>query len=216
MVQVAVVLSGCGHLDGSEIRESILTLLSLEANGIKYHCFAPNSDFMVTNHLTGQEEFERRSVISEAARIARGNVLDLNDLLVEDFAAIIIPGGYGAAKNLSDLAIAGPKTKVNPKLEKILSDFWQAKKNIAAICIAPAVVTAALKSLASITVTIGNDDDDLIGQLGGKHISCAADKYYHDKENCILSTPAYMLDATLNNVATGIDKMIKALSSEIN
>ena len=216
MVQVAVILSGCGHLDGSEIRESILTLLSLERYGLEYQCFAPDYDLTVTDHHTGQEQGESRSIISEAARITRGQVTDLDALAVENFAAIVLPGGYGAAKNLSDLATAGPKAQVIPTLEKLLIDFWQAQKSIGAICIAPAVITAALAPLTSIAVTVGNDDDNLIGQLGGKHMTCAADDYYHDQENSILSTPAYMLDATLNDIATGIDKMIKALSLQIS
>ena len=212
--QVAIILSGCGHLDGSEIREAVLTLLSLEKLGIAYQCFAPDIEFNVTDHFSAQDQPQKRSVISEAARIARGNIKNLDELKVENFAAVILPGGYGAAKNLSDLASKGADAIVIPQLQSLLVNFWKTKKIIAAICISPALVVAALSQYTSISVTIGNDTDNLINKLGGKHIICAADNYYHDKENNILSTPAYMLDAKLNDIAVGIELMIQKLSSE--
>lgn len=213
MVKVAVILSGCGHLDGSEIREAILTLLSLDKVGVRVKCFAPDQEYVVMNHITQQAEEETRNVMVESARITRGDIYDLNDIQEEDFDAIVLPGGYGSAKNLSD--IAGGNNNVIATLQNALIDFWKNKKPIAALCIAPALVVAALRKHASVVVTIGDDKDNLISRLGGKHIKCEADNYYHDQNHNIFSSPAYMLDAPLSEISIGIDLLIKAMVNSI-
>ena len=75
--------------------------------------------------------------MEESARIARGNVKDLNELDFHDFDALIIPGGFGAAKNLSDFGIVGDKMKVSDDVAKVLNDFKDSKKVIGLACIAP-------------------------------------------------------------------------------
>ncbi|MBQ4875414.1 MAG: isoprenoid biosynthesis glyoxalase ElbB [Rickettsiaceae bacterium H1] len=210
MVKIAVILSGCGHLDGSEIRESVLTLLSLDKAKAEIQCFAPDKNLSVKNHLTDENQEEKRNILVESARIARGKIKDLTKMQEKDFAGIILPGGFGAAQNLSDLAINKKNTQVIPQLKNLLIDFWQVKKPIGAICIAPAIITAALSGYTSPEVTIGEDKNNLITNLGGKHKNCTADNYYFDQKNNIFSSPAYMLDAPLHKIARGIDSMVNA------
>ena len=131
MTKVAVVLAGCGVYDGSEINEAVLTLLCLEQQGASYQCFAPDVEQMhVINHLTGEPaEGESRNVLVEAARIARGNIKGLAEAQVGEFDALVVPGGFGAAKNLSDFAVAGAAMQVQPDFLALARAFhagWQA------------------------------------------------------------------------------------------
>jgi enhancing lycopene biosynthesis protein 2 len=210
MIKVAVVLAGCGHLDGAEIRESVITLLELDKAGAEVQCFAPNINQMhVINHLTGEEsKGEARNVLVEAARIARGRIKDLNEAKSSEFDALILPGGFGAAKNLSTIAIKGKHATILPEFKELILDFIAAKKPIGAICISPAVLALAVKDTITATVTIG-DDDGLIASLNSKHQPCPTDDICVDSLNNIISCPAYMREAALKDVATGIEKLVE-------
>ncbi len=154
--KVAVILSGCGVYDGAEIHESVITLLRLSQRGAQVQCFAPNiAQHHVINHLTGEEMPESRNVLVESARIARGEIKDLREARAEDFDALIVPGGFGAAKNLSDFAIAGAQCQVQPDVLALARGFVDAGKPVGLICIAPAM--AAKIYGAGVQCTIGND-----------------------------------------------------------
>lgn len=211
MTKVAMILSGCGHLDGAEIRESVLSLLYLDQQGAEVSIFAPNmTQKHVVNHLTGQEASgQLRNVMDEAARIARGKVQDLATLDASQFDALVIPGGFGVAKNLSDLAEKGPDADVQPDFARTVRAFHAARKPIGAICIAPAVITAALRGEGA-TVTIGEDAGtaQAIEVMGGKHQNCATEGFVFDEAHNIASCSAYMRDDRLASIARGIEQVI--------
>lgn len=208
MVKVGVVLSGCGFLDGSEIHEAVLTLLALDRAGATAVCFAPNiAQTGVMDHVKQAPATETRNVLVESARIARGKIADLATARATDFDALILPGGYGAAKNLCDFASAGANAKVHPEVARILREVHAAKKPIGAWCIAPAVLAAALKENHP-KLTIGDDAGTAkaLEQLGARHVNCPVQEIRVDEENRIVTSPAYMYDARIGDVATGIER----------
>lgn len=208
--RIGVILSGCGVFDGSEIHEAVLTLLALDRAGAKAVCMAPNIEqYHVINHLTQQETNEKRNVLVESARIARGDIKDIKDVKASDIAGLILPGGFGAAKNLSDFAFKGPDATVNPEVKRLLEEMVAAKKPIGAICIAPATLTKALSGKKP-EVTIGNDVGTAQGieAMGGRHHTCTVDMIHVDKNNKIVTTPAYMLGPGIKDVAQGIEKLV--------
>lgn len=211
MPNVAVILSGCGHQDGAEIREAVLSLLYLDEQGAQVECFAPDiAQTSVVNHAKGSPESGQRNVLAEAARIARGAIKPLSELKPEHFNALVLPGGFGAAKNLSDFAHKGKDCAVLPQLQSVIRAFHAEHKPIAAICIAPAVVAAALKGVAKPQLTIGEDKGvaSALEAMGAVHRECATRDCLVDKENAIITTPAYMRDDRLSAVAEGIEKAI--------
>ncbi len=207
----AVVLSGSGVYDGAEIHEATLTLLAIDRAGCQYQCFAPDiNQYHVINHLTGDEMNETRNVLVESARIARGNVIPLSEFKAADFDALVFPGGFGAAKNLSDLAFKGADCSVNSDVEKATIDMVKNKKPIGALCIAPAVIARILKGA---TVTIGNDKGtiDAIENMGGEHLVKTHGEVTIDKKYKLITTPCYMLDATISQIAEGAENVIKTI-----
>ncbi|MCB1696482.1 MAG: isoprenoid biosynthesis glyoxalase ElbB [Pseudomonadales bacterium] len=210
MSKLAVVLAGCGVYDGAEVNEAVLTLLSLEQQGASYQCFAPDIEQMhVINHLTGEPvPGETRNVLVEAARIARGNVQDLAQLDVAQFDGLLVPGGFGAAKNLCNFAVAGADMVVQPDFLRIARAFHQAGKPIGLICIAP-VMAAAICGQGS-QCTIGNDADTAaaIEAMGGKHLACPVSEARVDTERKLVTTPAYMLAGGVAEAYSGISKCV--------
>lgn len=208
--RVGVVLSGCGFQDGAEIHESVLTLLALDRAGCEVSCFAPDvPQARVVNHLTGEETAETRNVLVESARIARGEIRDLASAKAEDLDALVLPGGFGAALNLSDFAAKGGEATVHEDLARLLRAMHEAKKPIGAICIAPGVVAAALGARRP-TLTIGNDAGtaEALEACGAKHEACPVESFVVDSANRIVSTPAYMLGPTIRHVAEGIERCV--------
>ena len=215
MPHVCVLISGCGFLDGAEIHESVISLLFLSQAGATYEVTAPHKKQMhVVNHHTGEVcAGEERMVHEEAARIARGAVLDLSDVDVSKFDALMIPGGFGAAKNLCDFAIQGAGATIDPDAAALISSFHQAQKPIGAVCIAPAVLALALKKG---NLTIGDDAGtaEQLSKLGASHQNCAVTEVCIDADNKIATAPAYMYgNAQIAEVAEGIQKTISALLS---
>lgn len=208
--RILVVLSGCGHLDGSEITESVVSLLALDRAGATVQCAAPDqAQHHVVNHVTGTVTAESRNVLAEAARIARGAIVPLASVRVEDFDGIWLPGGFGAAKNLSTVAFAGAGATVHPELGELLRAFRAAGKPIGAVCIAPVVVVAAL---GEGTVTIGNDEGTAaaIEAMGGAHATCTVTEVHVDRERKLVTAPAYMFNARISDVALGIERAVAA------
>lgn len=210
--KVAIVLSGCGHRDGSEITETVATLIALDKEGAHCTFFAPDMAAPTINHLL-KTEVGSRNVLEESARIARGNIQPLTALKESDFDALVIPGGSGAAKNLSSWASAGAKCTVLPDLEKAIVAFHASSKPIGAVCIAPVVLARVLGS-NQISLTTGNNPEVAaeVAKTGAIHEDCPVDDYVSDRLNKILTTPAYMYDdATPAQIFSGISKMIREL-----
>lgn len=211
MSKVAVVLAGCGVYDGAEINEAVLTLLSLEQQGASYQCFAPDIEQMhVINHLTGEPEAgERRNVLVEAARIARGNIKELAEADVGDFDALLVPGGFGAAKNLCNFAVAGAGMEVLPQFLQLAQAFHEAGKPIGLVCIAP--VMAAAICGAGTQCTIGSDAETAaaIETMGAKHLACPVSEARVDTANKLVTTPAYMLAGSVSEAYSGISECVK-------
>jgi enhancing lycopene biosynthesis protein 2 len=213
MTKVAVILSGCGFIDGAEIRESVLSLLYLDQQGAEVEIFAPDAEQMhVVNHAKGEEApGQRRNIMEESARIARGDIAALTTLNPDDFDALIIPGGFGVAKNLSDFASKGAQAAVLPAFAEIIRCFYQQQKPIGAICIAPAVVALALKGIATPTLTIGDDEATAaaIHATGATHQQCATDSFVYDASTRIASCPAYMREDNIAAIARGIEQLVQ-------
>ncbi|QKX00814.1 isoprenoid biosynthesis glyoxalase ElbB [Wolbachia endosymbiont of Dipetalonema caudispina] len=222
-LRAIVVLSGCGYLDGTEVREGVLSLLALDQQEVKVQCFAPDIGItQVIDHKTKEATQEKRDVLVEAARIARGEVYDLKEAKAEDFDMLVIPGGYGIIKNLSDLAEKRDIVTVLPEFERLVSEFFIARKPIGAICISPAIVTLILSSRINkeknrIKVTIGDDKEKLIEKLGGEHIKCDTKLSIEDEEHNIFSCSAYIRsDESIYSVYQGIKHMIDSMVKKIN
>ena len=210
MAKIGVLLSGCGVNDGSEIHEAVITMLTLDKAGAETVCMAPDVDqFDVVNHLTGEATGEKRNVLVESARIARGIIKDIRKVRAADIDGLIIPGGFGAAKNLSDFAVKGKDAVVNEDVKRLLNDMISAEKPIGAICIAPATLTKALEG-KNPEVTIGNDigTAGAIEAMGGRHKECSVDMIHVDSNNKLVTTPAYMLGPCIKDVAVGIEKLV--------
>jgi enhancing lycopene biosynthesis protein 2 len=209
--QIAVILSGCGHQDGAEIHEATFTLWAIHKHGADYRCFAPNiMQHHVLNHITGQEMNEQRNVLIESARIARGKVEDLALFDAATVDALVIPGGVGAAKNLCTYAFDGPQCTVNKDVEQAVKAMHQAGKPLGALCIAPVLLA---KVLGDISLTIGQDEDTAaqIREMGATHAPTGIGEIAVDQENKIVSTPCYMLDSRVDQIADGADSLVQAL-----
>ena len=211
---VGVILSGCGYLDGAEIHESVCTLLALDRAGAAVKSYAPDIEFDVVHHCTGEPTGEKRNVLAEAARIVRGDIADIAKARVEELDAVLLPGGFGAAKWLSDFAVRGAECDVDANVARLLRDMHAAGKPIGAICIAPAVVARALGERHP-TLTIGNDSAtaQALESMGCSHQDCPVTEFVVDRENKIVSTPAYMLGPSIAHVQQGIDKAVEAVLS---
>ncbi|MDR0602816.1 MAG: isoprenoid biosynthesis glyoxalase ElbB [Bacteroidales bacterium] len=207
----AIIIGGCGHRDGSEIHETTMTMLAIEKHKCSYELFAPDKDqYHVINHLTGAEMAETRNMLVEAARIGRGKVKCLDDFRANDFDAVIFPGGFGVAKNFFNYAYKGIKATVDEDIIQVINDIKALDKPIGALCIAPVLLA---KVLNNITVTIGNDDataHDII-QMGSHNINTTSGEVISDKINKIFTTPAYMLNATIMDIAEGADNLISTM-----
>ena len=207
--KIAVILSGCGVYDGAEIHESVITLLRLDQRGAQVQCFAPNiAQLHVINHLTGEEMPESRNVLVESARIARGDIKDIREASVEDFDALIVPGGFGSAKNLSNFAVEGAGCSIQPDVLALTEAFAEAGKPVGLICISPAL--AAKIYGPGVTCTIGNDADTAaaMNKMGATHAECAVTDIVEDKARKLVSTPAYMLAQSISEAASGINKLV--------
>ena len=208
--KVAVILSGCGVYDGSEIYESVITLLRLDQRGATVQCFAPNVEQMhVINHLTGKEMPERRNVLVESARLARGEIRELGEAEVGAFDALIVPGGFGAAKNLSDFATRGASCSILPQVLSLAQAFARAGKPVGMMCIAPTM--AAQIFGRGVICTLGRDDDPAAiaaREMGVEHQACEVTGIVEDARHKLVTTPAYMLAQSIGDAASGIYKLV--------
>lgn len=213
--KIAVILAGCGVYDGSEIQESVLTLHALEQQGATVQCFAPDIDQMhVIDHITGEVSDESRNVLVESARITRGEVLALAKYSANDFDALVLPGGFGAAKNLSSFAVDGAAAKVVPAVSEAVVTTHAAKKPIGALCIAPVILA---KLIPGVRITLGADGEAAGGatEMGAVHEVTTHGQIVVDKGKRVVTSPCYMLDASISQVAEGATAMVKELLSMV-
>ena len=211
MKKIAVILSGCGVFDGAEIHEATLAMLAIKPPGYNYQIFAPDVQQTDTvNHHTGQESQEKRNVLVESARIARGKALPLDQFNPEQYDALIIPGGFGAAKNLCNFVSQGAAFTVIPQLEKALKHMNRLGKPIGAICIAP-VILAKVFPGSQVTVGTKGQASEIIEQIGSIHTETTHAQIVIDHQNKLVSTPCYMLDADITQIAQGTSKLVEAI-----
>lgn len=210
--KIGVLLSGCGIFDGAEIHEATLTLYFLALKDAETICTAPRiKQRHVIDHQSSQEMDESRDVLVESARISRGNMHDLASLTAGDIDGLILPGGFGAAKNLIDYAIRGRDCEINPEVQRLIDEMIKARKPLGAICIAPMVLAVALKdSDLHPRLTIGTDEGTAadIEYFGARHQNARVDQVVVDEDNRIVTTPAYMLGPGITDVAKGIEALV--------
>ncbi len=207
----AVILAGCGHQDGAEIHEATLTLWAIHKNGADFQCYAPDiKQQHVLNHITGQEMSEKRNVLIESARIARGKIASLATFSPDSADALVLPGGFGAAKNLCSYAFDGPQCTVNNDVASVIKLMHAVGKPIGALCIAPVILA---KVLGKGTLTIGQDAGtaENLALMGARHQPTLAGEIAVDRELKLVSAPCYMLDSRVDQIATGVDKLIQAM-----
>lgn len=209
MKKIGVVLSGCGVYDGTEIHEAVITLLAIARNGAQAVCFAPDKiQSEVINHLTGEAMAERRNVLLEAARITRGEVRPLVQAQAAELDALIVPGGFGAAKNLSNFANEGAACEVDGDLSALALAMHQAGKPLGFICIAPAMLPKIFAIPLRITIGTDIDTAEILEEMGAEHVPCPVDDIVVDEENKVVTTPAYMLAQNIAEAAAGIEKLV--------
>ena len=212
LMKIAVVLSGCGSLDGAEISESVLTLLELYKHKIDVQTFAPDIEqTQVINHYESDiySNTENRNVLIESNRITGGTTQPLDKLKPEDFNALIIPGGYGVAKNLSNIFQLHGKGTAIPQMANVIKSFWENKKPIGSICFAPTLIAATLKGITVPSLTLGKENE-LLETFEAKEVLCSVDDIVIDSVNKLITTPAFMYrDANIYDISIGISKLIQ-------
>jgi enhancing lycopene biosynthesis protein 2 len=211
MKKIAVVLSGCGVYDGAEIHEAVLTMFAIASDGAVYEVFAPDIDqHHVVNHLTGTEMDETRNVLIESARIARGKIKALSEFSAKEFDAIIFPGGFGAAKNLSTFALDGSNCRVDSDVEAAIKEMISLGKPVGALCISPVILA---KILGDVELTIGDDAGTIqaIEEMGATHKATTHGEVVVDQQHKIVTTPCYMLDARITQIEEGARNVVKTI-----
>ncbi|MEE9460406.1 MAG: isoprenoid biosynthesis glyoxalase ElbB [Bacteroidales bacterium] len=211
MKKIAVVLSGCGVYDGAEIHEAVLTMFAIASNGAVYEVFAPDIDqHHVVNHLTGTEMDETRNVLIESARIARGKIKALSEFSAKEFDAIIFPGGFGAAKNLSTFALDGSNCQVDSDVDAAIKEMISLGKPVGALCISPVILA---KILGDVELTIGDDAGTIqaIEEMGATHKATTHGEVVVDQQHKIVTTPCYMLDARITQIEEGARNVVKTI-----
>ncbi len=214
-MKIAILLSGCGNRDGSELQETLSLMLAFDRRNWQYQCFAPEGKFRVVSHVDGQEAGER-DLLVEAARIARGNIKPLGQYDVHDYDALALPGGMGAARNLSTFAFDGVKMTVRPDVERALNDTYDSHKPVMAMCIAPIVVAKVL-GRHGVTLTLGQPcaASQVAEQLGAKHHCCQPTEYCADRQHRVYTTPAYMVSSRISEIFAGAEHMVAALEADL-
>lgn len=226
-MKVLVLLSGCGVYDGSEIHESVFAMLSLSQNNLEFICAAPDiKHHHVVNHLNGEDQKEERNVLSESARIARGDVCSLDDVDFSSVSSLVIPGGFGAAKNLSNWAFKGVDSLVLPAVKNLILHCFENKKPVVALCISPVVVVKSLEgSSLSPLVSVGsvnekseydiNEIHGFLSSLGAKTENRSINEVLYDEDLLLISAPCYMMESTADqvyvNTKMAIDKLADIL-----
>lgn len=211
-MKIAIILSGCGNRDGSELQETLSLLLAIDRRNWQYQCFAPKGNLSVVSHVDGKEE-GTRDIFAESARIARGNILPIEEYHAADYDALALPGGMGAARNLSTFAFDGANMTVRADVEMTILETFQACKPILAMCIAPMVLAKVLGN-KGVLLTLGQPcaASEAAQQLGAKHQCCNPTEVCIDEQHKIYTTPAYMVATRISEIFAGAENMIAALA----
>ena len=214
-MKIAVLLSGCGVFDGAEIQEAVCTLLSIKSRGHEFQCFSMDKkQFHVINHFAGEPAAEERNCLVESARISRGEILELCEYKAEDYDALVIPGGFGVAKNFFTYAIDGIDCKVDERIESAILQTYSAKKPIGAVCISPVLLVKIFqKKNIPITVTVGEDSDLVaaVAKMGAIHKDCPVDSYIYDEQHKIITAPAYTSAKNVFDVYQSTEALITGI-----
>ena len=216
MKKIAVVLSGCGVYDGTEIHEAVMTLYAIEKNGAVYQCFAPDIDQAhVVNHILGEVVQQSRNVLEESARISRGKIRPLSEFAAKEYDALVFPGGFGAAKNLSDFAFSNINFTVIDEVSTAIQAMITAQKPVGAMCIAPVLLAAVLSDAV---VTVGSDEGTALAieQAGAKHVKTRKGQVTIDQKHRVYTTACYMQDKTLVEIAASTDNLISTMLRDMN
>lgn len=211
MKKIAVILSGCGHLDGSEIHEATMSLWAIHKHGADFHCFAPNKQqHHIVDHSTGKEQEGSRNILIESARIARGQISDLALYTPEDYDALLLPGGFGAAKNLSSYAFEGEAMSVDPSVEKALRETREAEKPIGALCIAPIILA---KIFPGVALTLGQESPAVehAENFGANMQTTNHGQIVIDEALKVVTSPCYMLESRIDQIGEGAEAVVSAL-----
>lgn len=215
MKKFAIILAGCGVYDGAEIHEAVMSMFAVMKNGAEYQLFAPDiAQHHVVNHLTGAEMPETRNVLVESARIARGKIKPLTGLDMRSFDALLLPGGFGVAKNLCSFAFKGADCEVHPQVSKVIRDAVSLRKPMGALCISPVILA---RVLGDVEITIGSDTGTAaaVEKMGAKHKNTSHGQVVTDSKHKVFTTPCYMLDANILQIAEGADNIVKAMLKEM-
>jgi enhancing lycopene biosynthesis protein 2 len=207
----AVVLSGCGVYDGSEIHEATMALYAIMKNGGTYEIFAPDiPQHHVINHLTGEEMNESRNVLIESARIARGKIRAITEFNAGEFDALVFPGGFGVAKNLSGFAFDSENYQVDPEIARVVRDMVKLNKPVGALCISPVLLARIIEKPV---LTIGDDPEtsSAIEKMGAVHKASGHGDVVVDRNYKLVTSPCYMLDANILQISEGADATIKEI-----
>ncbi len=212
-MNIAIILSGCGNRDGSELQETLSLMLALDRRNIGYQCFAPQGNIRVVSYLDGNETGEIRDLFGEAARIARGDIQDLSQYQVADYDALALPGGMGAARNLSTYAFKGKSMQVMAAVEDAILRNYKAGKPVLAMCIAPMILAKVLGRYG-VTLTLGgvNDASRAAQAMGARTMTCQPTDVCIDDKNRVITTPAYMAASRISEIFEGADNMVEELT----
>jgi enhancing lycopene biosynthesis protein 2 len=216
MKKFAVILAGCGVYDGAEIHEATLSMWAIMKQGATYEVFAPGKPQMhVVNHLTGEEMPESRNVLVESARIARGKIYPLSTYDPSGFDALLLPGGFGVAKNLCNFALKGAEMSVDPEVEKALRSTAAAGKPIGALCISPVLLS---KVFGDVRITVGQDPSSVeaVEKMGSRHVRTTHGDVVMDERHKLFTTPCYMLDANIVQIGEGAENIVKAILDSLH
>ncbi|MBI2258215.1 MAG: isoprenoid biosynthesis glyoxalase ElbB [Flavobacteriia bacterium] len=224
-MKIAVLLSGCGVYDGAEIQESVLSLLAIEEEGHQAQCFSlDENQFHVVNHLNGEEMNEKRNMLIESARISRGNSLNLSSINLDEWDVLLIPGGFGSAKNFSDWAFNGTQAQIHPLIKKTLVGFYELKKPIVALCVSPILLAKAFENTSNhLNITLGTNSENSPYDIQSFHqsvesLGCVAHEktvreVLVDKENKIITAPCYMMETSILEIRKAISLAVKELKN---
>lgn len=217
----ALILAGCGAKDGAEITESVSLMIAFDQAHFHVQAFAPNRSFHhVIDHAADQiVESENRNMLVESARIARGNVLPLQELAEDDYDVICFAGGFGVAKNFCNFASEGKNAVLENDVKDILFRFIRAHKIVSALCISPILLALAAKELqlkdAKITLGDGSSEAAEIVQTWGiTHEPKKVHEASIDKVNRFVTAPAYMdAQASPKDIFASATSLVKGVES---
>lgn len=223
-MNIGVLLSGNGVYDGAEIQEAVLTLLAIDEMGWNAVCISVDKpQHHVINHLTGEVMDESRNMLVEAARIARGQITPIDSISPADIDALVIPGGFGSAKNFTSWAFDGPESTILPEVKLLLVNLVNVGKPIVALCVSPVVVAKAFEgSSIHPTLSLGsasesspydiNSFNEGLRATGAIAQERTIREVLIDPTNRIICAPCYMMDARITEINANIKQAMVALN----